>query len=257
LLPPLVVRADPVPSEPGPGDVFNQGANCPIAWDVDPTGIWTTMNIELMSGSNTNMNHITTVATVDGTDPTTTTFSYPCPAVTPNAPIYFYQFTSPNSLNFTWTTRFTIADANGKSVAAANPTEPDGSAIPWGVGALVDPSLAKPAPAVGTNVTGSSSASGPATPSTLPVTTPLTTAAPVTSSSSSKSGAGTLAPIPSGTILPSTTNSNIETSSLAAAPSGSGSASGNAANGGVSVQSSALQLVLAVAAAAAGFAFVL
>lgn len=55
----LVARADPVPSEPGPGDIFNQGANCPISWDVDPTGVWTTMNIELMSGSNSKMNHIT------------------------------------------------------------------------------------------------------------------------------------------------------------------------------------------------------
>jgi len=53
------VRADPTPSDPSPGDVFNEGANCHIDWDVDPTGLWTVMNIELMSGNNYEMVYMT------------------------------------------------------------------------------------------------------------------------------------------------------------------------------------------------------
>ena len=55
----VLVNADPSPSEPSPGSVFKEGENCRIAWDVDATGTWKTMNIELMSGSNWAMNHIT------------------------------------------------------------------------------------------------------------------------------------------------------------------------------------------------------
>lgn len=54
-----LVRADPNPSEPGPGDIFNEGATCHISWEPDTSGVWKVMNIELMSGSNLNMNHIT------------------------------------------------------------------------------------------------------------------------------------------------------------------------------------------------------
>lgn len=52
-------RADPNPSVPGPGDVYNEGSNCQIEWDADTTGTWKTMNIELMTGSNLGMVHIT------------------------------------------------------------------------------------------------------------------------------------------------------------------------------------------------------
>jgi hypothetical protein len=55
----VAVHADPNPSEPGPGDVFNQGANCPIAWDADTSGAWKEMYIELMTGDNFNMVHLT------------------------------------------------------------------------------------------------------------------------------------------------------------------------------------------------------
>lgn len=54
-----LVRADPDPSEPGPGSVYNEGSKCHISWDPDTTGTWTTMNIELMTGSNTGMVHLT------------------------------------------------------------------------------------------------------------------------------------------------------------------------------------------------------
>ena len=60
-----VVRADPTPTEPGPNEVFNEGANCNIAWDVDTTGAWTTMYIELMTGSNSAMVHLTSMALLE------------------------------------------------------------------------------------------------------------------------------------------------------------------------------------------------
>lgn len=49
------VRAYPEPIVPSPGDVFNEGSDCNIAWNPDTTGTWVEMNIELMSGSNENM----------------------------------------------------------------------------------------------------------------------------------------------------------------------------------------------------------
>lgn len=54
-----VSLAEPVPSEPSPGSKFNAGATCHIAWDPDTSGTWKQMSIELMSGSNLAMNHIT------------------------------------------------------------------------------------------------------------------------------------------------------------------------------------------------------
>ncbi|TCD67392.1 hypothetical protein EIP91_012427 [Steccherinum ochraceum] len=155
------VRADPNPTAPGPGDTFREGGDCTLTWDADTTGTWKQMAIELMSGSNLQMNHITTVTTVDGTDPSKNTYSYPCPdpsvKVTPNSAIYFYQFTSPTANTTYWTTRFTIADNNGHADPPANAKQANGDAIPWGVGALADPSKASPPPpAAGSAIGGSS-----------------------------------------------------------------------------------------------------
>ncbi|RDX54074.1 hypothetical protein OH76DRAFT_1341266 [Lentinus brumalis] len=142
-----LVRADPVPTAPGPGDVFKVGGQCTFTWDVDTTGVWKEMNVELMSGSNLQMNHITTIAKLDGTDASAASHTFDCPDVTPNSAIYFYQFSSPaNVTATTWTTRFTIAAADGSTTAPANADQPDGSPIPWGTGALVDPSTAVAAP---------------------------------------------------------------------------------------------------------------
>ena len=60
----IAVRADPTPTEPSPGAVFKEGGTCHIAWDVDTTdtsGDWKNMSIELMSGDNYNMVHITSM----------------------------------------------------------------------------------------------------------------------------------------------------------------------------------------------------
>lgn len=93
-------RADPNPNAPGPGAVFNAGSQCTLGWDVDPTGTWKKMNIQLMTGDNYNMVALTSalspltipssnqltrsiaaVATVDGTDSAANTFSWTCPEV--------------------------------------------------------------------------------------------------------------------------------------------------------------------------------
>jgi hypothetical protein len=96
----LFVRADVDPLAPAPGDVFTEGSTCHIAWTVDTSGLWKTTNIELMTGNNFDMVHLTSaytctsnsfrggaltlfslqaVTTVDGT--TVNVFDYPCPAV--------------------------------------------------------------------------------------------------------------------------------------------------------------------------------
>ncbi|KAI0367622.1 hypothetical protein BV20DRAFT_552646 [Pilatotrama ljubarskyi] len=172
------------PTAPGPSDVFNEGANCTFSWTPDPSGTWKQTDVELMTGDNFNMVFVTSeysvrsvqsvvprparaaggdseemlmiararacaiaVASFDGTDASLTTFSYPCPDVEPNAAIYFYQFTSPSApADRFWTTRFAIADAQGKVAPPTNATQPDGQPIPWGTGALKDPSKAVPEP---------------------------------------------------------------------------------------------------------------
>lgn len=57
----FVARADVNPSEPSPGSVYREGQTCPITWDgdLDSTTVWKNMNIELMTGDNFNMIHIT------------------------------------------------------------------------------------------------------------------------------------------------------------------------------------------------------
>lgn len=47
------------PTAPGPGDVFKEGTNCTFSWTPDPAGLWKETNVELMSGDNWNMIHIT------------------------------------------------------------------------------------------------------------------------------------------------------------------------------------------------------
>ncbi|OAX37064.1 hypothetical protein K503DRAFT_720300, partial [Rhizopogon vinicolor AM-OR11-026] len=138
LLAVISVHADPNPTNPGPGDVFIEGQSCAITWSPDTTGVWKTMDIELKTGDNFNMINLTMVGTVDGTDATKTSFSFPCPQVSPHSPIYFYQFSTPASNTSYWTGRFTITDNANDIVPPAQSTQPDGEAIPWGVGQLVN-----------------------------------------------------------------------------------------------------------------------
>ena len=58
-----LARADAIPTEPGTGAVFNAGGECHIAWegDSDSTTAWKNMSIELMTGSNFQMVHLTSM----------------------------------------------------------------------------------------------------------------------------------------------------------------------------------------------------
>ena len=55
----LSVNAQAVPTEPGPGSVFNQGSTCRTTWDGDADGKWGSMAIQLMTGDNQRMIHLT------------------------------------------------------------------------------------------------------------------------------------------------------------------------------------------------------
>lgn len=135
-LPALLVWADPNPNVPGPGDVYKEGGDCLIEWDADTTGKWTNMLIELKTGDNYQMVALKAITTIDGTKQTK--FTYPCPDVSPNSAIYFYEFSSNSSTQKYWTTRFTIADKDGNTTPPSQKSQPNGDAIPWGTGSLLD-----------------------------------------------------------------------------------------------------------------------
>lgn len=161
----LLSQAQVDPNEPGPGESFPQGGTCHIAWNGDTTSgsttAWKDMAIELMTGSNEKMVHLTTVAT--GKDGTVAgVFDYTCPEVIPNSPIYFYQFTAAGTSNFTWTTRFTIAGADNSSTPATETEQSNGQTVAFGTGALADPSSATPPPTFNSTDSSSSSQSNSA-----------------------------------------------------------------------------------------------
>jgi len=155
LATPFLVRADVTPTAPAPGAKYSEGGLCNIAWlgDKSSTTLWKNMAIELMSGNNTDMVFITTVATGQDGTKDNPNYSYPCPNVTPNSPIYFYQFTAPLATNLTWTGRFTITTPSGGTTPPENnSTDADGNIIYWGIGGLVDPSSAVAAPSFASSI---------------------------------------------------------------------------------------------------------
>ena len=124
------------PTGPGPNEIFREGKPCLISWTHDTTGTWTSFSVDLMSGSNLDMKVVTNAFKgLDGTKGNTT-FSWPCPAVTPNSAIYFYQFNDAAGRQPSWTTRFTIASPTGETTPPAHFTQKNGRPIPWGVGEL-------------------------------------------------------------------------------------------------------------------------
>ncbi|KAJ3754068.1 hypothetical protein EV360DRAFT_52354 [Lentinula raphanica] len=173
-----LARADVVPNTPSTGKA---GSTCTITWsgDSNSTSNWSNMAIEFMTGDNFDMVFLTTVATgLDGTK--SGTYSWTCPDVTIYSAIYFYQFISPTEVeNPVWTTRFAIASASGDTTTPPNDTQPDGEAIPWGKGALVDASSASAAPAFASGVT--------VTSGSIPATT-ASSSSSVSSVATTKSG---------------------------------------------------------------------
>ncbi|KAL0574672.1 hypothetical protein V5O48_007288 [Marasmius crinis-equi] len=103
-----LVAGDFTPTAPGPGDSYAAGSQCQIKWEV---GDWKNVTISLMSGSNSQMEQITTVVSgLDGSNPSLSPYNWTCPEVSPYSAIYFYQFTNGEDVqNRKWTTRFTVS----------------------------------------------------------------------------------------------------------------------------------------------------
>jgi len=219
----LLARADPNPSVPGPGDVYNEGSNCQIEWAADSSGTWTQMSIQLMTGDNLNMVHLADLTIVDATK--VTTYTYQCPQVTPNSAIYFYQFQDPSSTQTYWTTRFAIADASGSTTPPTESAQPNGDKIPWGTGSIV-------------GSINNSTASSPPASSSNPVSPSSSL-----SSSGPAGGSGTTSSSPN----PSHSNSAV-----------GGSTNGNSSNSNGAAAADSPQVIGAlVALAATAFTFVL
>ncbi|KIM90856.1 hypothetical protein PILCRDRAFT_811345 [Piloderma croceum F 1598] len=127
-----------LPTSPGIGDKFEAGSDCPIKWDIDTTGLWTNVSIDLMTGSTQNITLLRNVVhKLDGTISRPIPFTWVCPPVNPCFANYFYQFTNgddkPSAL---FTPRFTIASSSGASTLPEHSAQPDGQPVPCGEGHL-------------------------------------------------------------------------------------------------------------------------
>ncbi|KAI6149683.1 hypothetical protein BKA82DRAFT_4132017 [Pisolithus tinctorius] len=238
-----LIQADPTPIAPGPGDVFIESQSCSIAWSADPSGMWTTMNIYLMTGDNYNMIKLASVGTVNGADPTKITYSYPCPQVSPYAPIYFYEFSSPASTNLTWTTRFTITDLTSDIVPAPQPTQPGGANIPWGIGTIIGTSAS--------SSDGVSSSTVSTTVSTATSSPTVSTKNPGVSPTDTTSATSTPVSITDSGVSPTDTSGVTSTP----APSTTSAATANGAN--IDIPSGLLwRAVFSIAVSIFGFAVI-
>jgi len=233
-----VVNAQVFPTFPTGGSETT-GQTCVIAWTGDPSSptTWQGMAVELMSGPNLNMVHLTTVCTgQDGTK--AGSCNHTCPEVTINAAIYFYQLSSPiaGPNGAVWTTRFAIAAADGNVVPAPDSTQPPpgNEAIPWGYGALVNTATAVPQPTFAPDTStdtpddasGSESSSSGSSGTGAPAgSTPTVSSSPSSTTGSSSSSklltSGSAAP--TGNVSSINSNSNTTNTN---AQSGSGAVGG-------------------------------
>ncbi|KZT07338.1 uncharacterized protein LAESUDRAFT_651799 [Laetiporus sulphureus 93-53] len=212
-----LVRADPDPTTPSPGAVYDEGSTCDVAWIADTSGVWKTMNIELMTGNNYQMQLLTTIATVDGTDASKASYSYPCPDVDPNSAIYFYQFTSPDSANVYWTGRFAIATADGSTTPPTESTVYNGETVYWGNGALVGSSGTGTAASSGeSSVAPTETATATPTDSTT-LSTVVSTPTSISPDSATSSASSTVIASPTSATESASPTSATESASLTSA----------------------------------------
>jgi len=230
--------ADPSPLTPATGI---EGGPCLISWTPDTTGTWTETNIELMTGSNQAMIHLTTVATIDTTSAAATTYTWTCPEVTVTSAIYFYQFSHASApTDLLWTTRWGIAGPNGTLVPPANQVQPDSTQdIPWGIGYLVDESAATVAPSY---ITGETSAGN---------VTAVVSAA--TGSATASSGAVASAVSTTSSSSPTMQVVTVTATSKASAATESSTKSSTVTNGAESVKAHGAAFSIGALALAAGF----
>jgi hypothetical protein len=121
-------------SEPFGETVVQPGADLTATWTADSEGVWNPMTIQLMTGSNQQMIPLSTVGqNIDAT--TTTSYSFKVPDVEPYSQIYFLQFTSTGGAP-SWSTRFTIAGADGSTTPPPNTEVVNGQNVGWGNGKL-------------------------------------------------------------------------------------------------------------------------
>ncbi|KAG7100244.1 hypothetical protein E1B28_002018 [Marasmius oreades] len=234
-----LVRTQATPTEPGPGTVFRQGQTCRTVWTGDKDGKWGNMAVELMTGSDLQMVHLTTVGEgLDGNKDGKLEFD--CPEVNPYSAIYFLQFSAPEGSGFQWATRFTIADKDGNSVPPPEDTQPNGKKIGWGNGKLVDEKSAKPPPSFQTQANGGTSAnstttSGTTTPSSNTIVNTSGFTARVTTVTTSSTGTGAKAGPTGGSTSGSGSNNDPSNNGNTANTGNNNSTGSNNQNGAVSV----------------------
>lgn len=130
--------AEIVPLTPTEEEIFRTGDTCVISWDPDTQpGGWKTMRIDLMSGNLPGASVVDTVTDSVGTTPSDpTSFSWTCPPVEFDGPVYSYMFTPNDSLDPPeYSSQFTITSFTGSVDAAGvasasvsfnpSPTDPD------------------------------------------------------------------------------------------------------------------------------------
>ncbi|CCF51182.1 hypothetical protein NDA11_007210 [Ustilago hordei] len=216
----------------------NEGTPLTIQWDTTANQTWKSMEIKFMTGSNQNMTELYTVATgIDGTNSGAGQLGWTAPNVSPNANIYFFQFTH-NGQDPTWTTRFPIADASGAVTAAPFARQPEGPAIPWGNGRIVSG-----AAAVSSSSSSSNSSSSTASASGSAAAASASVSSGVASTNSSASLAVSSA-------VPSQT-SNTSSGSSSSGQSSSAS-SGQSSSASITARTATSALVGCVVAALAG-----
>ncbi|OXB39317.1 hypothetical protein LQV05_004404 [Cryptococcus neoformans] len=224
------VRASITPTSPDGSTVVKVGDTIEALWNVDSTGGWTDVEIQLMTGSNLAMVPLATVATgIDGTS--ATSFSFPAPDVNPYSKIYFLQFTNGgNMTGATWTTRFTIAGSDGSTTEPTNTTDFQGQPVGWGTGELLS--------SVSTSSSNSSSSSSSEAVSTSASVVAAAASTSVSSSSSSSSSFSSSS---------SSATSNSATPSASAADASSDSSSDSATSSAGRLQVGLVSIFMASA----------
>lgn len=238
--------AQMVPTSPDGSTVARIGSELTTLWEKDASGVWDDVTIQLMSGDNFNMIPVTTLTTgIDATSLTSYTFTVP--SVSPTSAIYFLQFTpgTGNISDVTWTTRFTIAAADGSTTPPANSVQPNGASIPWGVGSLTNGASSGGAPADSGNgtttmATGSMGGNGATTAVVTPIASAQASASGSATASASASESETEEESMTNSVSPtalaaSNSNSATTTRATAAAASSTGAAVGLKVGGGALV----------------------
>ncbi|KGB80342.1 hypothetical protein CNBG_6180 [Cryptococcus deuterogattii R265] len=209
-----LAQATITPTSPDGSTTVKVGDTIEALWTADSTDGWTDVEIQLMTGDNLAMVPLATVATgIDGTS--STSFSFVAPDVSPYSKIYFLQFTNGgNMTDATWTTRFTIAGADGSTTEPTNSTDFHGQTVEWGTGQLLS--------SVSSSSNSSSSSTEANSTSASAVAAAVTTSAS-SSSSSSSSSASSESPSASSASPESAAASNSTTHSASSANASSGS----------------------------------